>query len=113
MRDQVASFPAKSSSSTSDIAPALPILTKWKFEEVSLEQGVLYALIARQVLEESPNISVPQEVEPLLQKFADLVLDELFKEIPPLRDIQHAIDLVPGASLPNLSAYWMSPMEHT
>lgn len=73
----------------------------------------MYALIARQVPEESPNTSVPQEVEPLLKKFADLVPNELLKELPPLRDIQHAIDLVPGASLPNLPAYQMSPIEHT
>ena len=80
-------LPAKSSSSTSDTAPALPILTMRKFEEESKEQGVMYALIARQVPEESPNTSVPQEVEPLLKKFADIVLDELPKELPLLRDI--------------------------
>eukprot|EP00268_Persea_americana_P054389 TRINITY_DN6228_c3_g1_i2.p1 TRINITY_DN6228_c3_g1~~TRINITY_DN6228_c3_g1_i2.p1 ORF type:complete len:117 (-),score=16.26 TRINITY_DN6228_c3_g1_i2:312-662(-) len=73
----------------------------------------MYALIARQVTEESPNTSVPQEVEPLLKKFVDLVPDELPKELPPLRNIQHAIDLVPEASLPNLPAYRMSPTEHT
>ncbi|RWR91096.1 putative mitochondrial protein [Cinnamomum micranthum f. kanehirae] len=67
----------------------------------------------RQVPEESPATSVPQEVKPLLKKFADLVPDELPKELPPLCDIQHAIDLFPGASLPNLPAYRMSPMKHT
>nr|XP_024931657.2 uncharacterized protein LOC107422641 [Ziziphus jujuba var. spinosa] len=42
----------------------------------------------------------------------NLVPEEFPSELPPLRNIQHAIDFVPGAQLPNLPAYHMNPSEH-
>eukprot|EP00253_Pinus_taeda_P025527 PITA_25527 len=54
----------------------------------------------------------PEEVQKLLQDFGDIVVDDLPDELPPRRGISHCIDFIPGASLPNKSAYHMSPKDH-
>ena len=69
------------------------------------------ALVAKEVPSDSTIVDVPLEVKNLLDDFVDMVLYELLSELPSLRDIQHAINLVPGSQLPNLPHYRMNPKE--
>ena len=70
-------------------------------------------LVAREVAKESHETILPEvTVTPIITKFADVFPNDLPDQLPPMRDIQHAIDLVLGATLPNFPHYQMNPMEH-
>lgn len=86
------------------------MLSRKQFEEEMRETGVVFAVVGRAAEEES--ISVPEVIKPLMTEFQDVFPSELPNELPPLRDIQHQIDLEPGAVLPNRPHYRMSPAEH-
>ncbi|XP_026451203.1 uncharacterized protein LOC113351432 [Papaver somniferum] len=60
--------------------------------------------------ESKPMIVIPEKVKPLINQFHGLFPDELQKSFPPLRDLQHHIDFIPGAT--NHVHYRLSPKEH-
>ncbi|XP_074303637.1 uncharacterized protein LOC141638109 [Silene latifolia] len=57
--------------------------------------------------EGSPEM--PAEVRPLIQRYKEVFPRELPSGLPPLRGIEHHIDLVPGSVLPNRPAYRSDP----
>nr|XP_028950692.1 uncharacterized protein LOC114821710 [Malus domestica] len=54
---------------------------------------------------------LPRQVEDVLVEFADVMPKELPKKLPPRREVDHAIELEPGAKPPSKSPYRMSPPE--
>ena len=57
------------------------------------------------------NQSFPSVVGDLLQAYVDLFPEEIPNGLPPLRGIEHQIDFIPGASIPNRPAYRSNPKE--
>ncbi|XP_024009759.1 uncharacterized protein LOC112085027 [Eutrema salsugineum] len=57
------------------------------------------------------ELELPPKVEALIKRFEDVFPEEIPPGLPPLRGIEHQIDLVPGQSLPNKAAYRMNPEE--
>jgi hypothetical protein len=55
---------------------------------------------------------LPEEIQELLGEFADIIVDELPRSLPPMQSVSHHIDLIPRASLPNKAAYRLTPQEN-
>ncbi|XP_019085415.1 PREDICTED: uncharacterized protein LOC109126359 [Camelina sativa] len=93
--------------------PSSPVLVlrHAPFEAALREEGIIVVLLSTSVSTAvTPNI--PVGFQALLHEFNDVFPDDLPPGLPPLRDIEHRIDLVPDAALPNRSHYRMSPSEH-
>ncbi|XP_074278100.1 uncharacterized protein LOC141601702 [Silene latifolia] len=60
---------------------------------------------------ESVGVGDNRGVQGLLDEFWDVFPDELPNGLSPLRGIEHQIDLIPGAALPNKPAYRCNPEE--
>ncbi|KAK1602092.1 hypothetical protein QYE76_017135 [Lolium multiflorum] len=69
-----------------------------------------YVLICKGPSEETNDLTnIPSSLLSLLKDFQDVFPDELPHGLPPLRGIEHRIDLIPGAPLPNRAAYRTNP----
>jgi hypothetical protein len=72
-----------------------------------------HTLVCRQVLFSLEDITtpLPHAITNLLQEFKDIFPAEIPPGLPPLRGIEHQIDLISGASLTNRAAYRINPEE--
>ncbi|KAK1561352.1 hypothetical protein QYE76_018192 [Lolium multiflorum] len=88
------------------------LATKSEMREVQHNPSTTlhYVLICKGPSEETNDLTnIPSSLLSLLKEFQDVFPDELPHGLPPLRGIEHRIDLIPGAPLPNRAAYRTNP----
>ena len=89
------------------------LLLATKSDLAEIDNVVCYALICKNALFSIDDIAstLLHAVTKLLQEYSDVFPKEIPPRLPPLRGIEHQIDLLPGTSLPNYTAYRTNPEE--
>ena len=89
------------------------LATKFDLAVSATGDAPCHALVCREVLFSLEDVAptLPPTVTNLLQEFEDVFPAEIPPGLPPLRGIEHQIDLIPGATLPNRAAYRTNPEE--
>jgi hypothetical protein len=89
------------------------LASKSDLAEIDVNITPCYAIVCKEVLfsfEDMPP-SLPPAVANLLQEYMDVFPQDVPPGLPPIRGIEHQIDLIPGASLPNRAPYRTNPEE--
>jgi len=71
-----------------------------QFSRIVQVADMVLLVVSREVKQEDGII--PTEFSTMLKEFQDIMPDEVPNQLPPIREVQHAIDLIPGSTLPNL-----------
>ncbi|XP_054782108.1 uncharacterized protein LOC129289374 [Prosopis cineraria] len=92
-----------------------PMISALQFKR-SLKNSEGYIVTVRSLAEEEDGPTKPRETLPpciqeVLQEYKHVMPDELPKKLPPRREVDHQIELEPGAKPPALAPYRMSPPE--
>jgi hypothetical protein len=81
--------------------------------ELNDDDAICYVFVCKEALFSLHDVpsTLPPTVTNLLQEYADVFPQEVPPGLPPMRGIEHQIDLIPGASLPNRAPYRTNPEE--
>ncbi|XP_031375623.1 uncharacterized protein LOC116190098 [Punica granatum] len=83
-----------------------------ELESVSKDERPMILFLYKEAyLSNTFNLYLPSVVVSLLQEFDDVFLEGTPPGLPPIRGIEHQIDFIPGAPIPNRPAYRCNPEE--
>ncbi|BBG96962.1 anaphase-promoting complex/cyclosome 11 [Prunus dulcis] len=72
------------------------------------DTGVFFALLLKSESDSNPT-PLAKPIHQFLPEFSNIIPDDLPDELPPTREIQLAIDLIPGSQIPDVPYYRMNP----
>ena len=85
------------------------LLGGMEFLQQQSREEVSYAIVCKPTDNVETNLSsLPVELQDMMGRFGDIIVDDLPSELLPMRKISHHMDFIPGMSLPNKASYKMS-----
>ncbi|OMO89160.1 reverse transcriptase [Corchorus capsularis] len=89
------------------------LATKSEIKEVLNDNSVLILLLLKYTLVSTNHLEseLPNNIVSLLSDYVDVFPEEIPSGLPPIRGIEHQIDFIPGAQIPNKPAYRTNPDE--
>jgi len=83
-------------------------------DEVKKEKDMQFVLVrkCRVILTNTSIDDIPEEIQELLENFADIAVDDLPCLLSPIRSISHHIGLIRGVNLPKKVAYRLTSQEN-
>jgi hypothetical protein len=83
-------------------------------DEVKKEEDMQFVVVRkpRVILTSTLIDDLPEEIQEMLEKISDIVVDDLPCSFTPIRSISHHIDLILGEIFPNKEAYRLTPQEN-
>ncbi|XP_038719816.1 uncharacterized protein LOC120012462 [Tripterygium wilfordii] len=102
-------YPGRGNKAKTSVDDGTSLLARYDFIGEVIETRLIFVVVGK---ENGVGSGIPPTVQELITELFDIFPDDLPWGLPPLRDQQHQIDLMLGASLPNRPYYRMSPKEH-
>jgi hypothetical protein len=92
----------------------LLISGKELLQQVKKSEEVHFSLIGRPkvILTDTNMDDLPTEVKAMLNEFFDIIVDDFPNSLPPMKSINHHIDLIPRESFPHKETYRLIPQEN-
>jgi hypothetical protein len=89
------------------------LASKTDISDIDVHTTECYAIICTDTLFSFENMppTLPPAVANILQEYEDVFPQDVPPGLPPVIGIEHQIDLIPGASLPNRALYRTNPEE--
>jgi hypothetical protein len=90
------------------------VMLAWKCDLAEISNDdICYTLVCKRALFSLDDdvSSRPPAITNLLQEYEDVFPAEIPRGLPPMRGIEHQIDLIPGVTLPNHATYRTNPEE--
>jgi hypothetical protein len=89
------------------------LASKTDISEIDVHTTECYAIICIDTMFSFENMppTLPPAVANILQEYEDIFPQDVPPGLPPIRGIEHQIDLIPGALLPNRAPYHTNTKE--